>query len=229
MIAFCPLCSSDEYTSLDTDPDGKQFAQCSNAKEHGADGYAWIPSSPSGSERGTRSDGLGIELGVWDKLLECVPTDGEFHSYGEVEDTFFALYPREASTLQNRYGHRWREGAKSDGTYSMSVYLALRLSELRREGVLEATWLPAGGELAYNDVISHWRVRWLGAPDRHVIGSQAHLTADPASIRRAQTPLSGQAEQSGLRGRHQVRPISHAGPSRAPGRSGYACRAIAIM
>lgn len=159
MIAFCPLCSSDEYTSLDTDPDGKQFAQCSNAKEHGADGYAWIPSSPSGSERGTRSDGLGIELGVWDKLLECVPTDGEFHSYGEVEDTFFALYPREVSTLQNRYGHRWREGAKSDGTYSMSVYLALRLSELRREGVLEATWLPAEGEWAYNGVISHWRVR----------------------------------------------------------------------
>lgn len=120
---------------------------CSNTRQHGTDGYAWELPETSKPVRGTRSDGLGAELDIWDKLLACVPSDGEFHSYGDVEDELFARFPMEAQLLQNRYGHRWREGKKSDSVYSMSVYLALRLSDLRREGVLDATWLPAEGEM----------------------------------------------------------------------------------
>ncbi len=41
----------------------------------------------------------------------------------------------------------------------MSVYLALRLSELAKEGSLELSWGPATGEWAYNETISHWRRR----------------------------------------------------------------------
>lgn len=160
MPALCPLCALDEYTSVQTDPDGKKYVVCRNSRQHGLDGYVWEqPAEARDGRAGTRADGLGIELGIWEKLLECVPSDGKSHSYGDVEDAFIARFPAEAATLQSRYGHRWRDGRKSDGTYSMSVYLALRLIELRREGLLEAQWLPAEGEWAYNGVISHWRTR----------------------------------------------------------------------
>ena len=92
-------------------------------------------------------------------ILECVPDDGVFHSYGDVEDAFFERYPTEAGRLQSLYGHRWRDGQKSKNQYSMSAYLSLRLRDLQKEQVLDVTWLPAEGPWAYNGIISHWRVR----------------------------------------------------------------------
>lgn len=76
--------------------------------------------------------------------------------YGVVEDGVFELYPREAGILQERYGHRWRDGRKSVNQFSMSVYLATRLSELADEKLLIKTFGPAEGPWSYNGIISYW-------------------------------------------------------------------------
>lgn len=155
MPAFCPLCASDDYTTDVATPDGESLAHCAD-RSHGLDGFTWDPTPPKPTN--VRSDGIGAELDIWDKLLECVPADGDPHSYGEVEDRLFSMYPAEAATLQNRYGHKWRDGNKSEGRYSMSVYLALRLRELEKEGHLALSWGPATGPWAYNEIISHWKM-----------------------------------------------------------------------
>ena len=84
-----------------------------------------------------------------------MPAEGT-HSYGAVEDRFFERYPADAAALQERYGHRWREGKKSANQFSMSSYLAARLSELANEQLLVKTFGRAEGEWSYNSVISHW-------------------------------------------------------------------------
>lgn len=154
MPAFCPLCASDDYTSDIITPDGETLALCGH-RSHGVDGFTWDPSPPEPTNM--RSDGIGSELDIWDKLLESVPNDGEAHQYGEVEDKLFESYPTEAAVLQNRYGHKWRDGKKSENNYSMSAYLALRLRELEKEGHLKLSWGPATGPWEYNEVISHWQ------------------------------------------------------------------------
>ena len=153
MPAFCSLCVSDEYTTEGVTDDGRRFIVCANTREHGPNGYVWepVPEKPAR----LRGDGLGADLDIWDKLLECVPPDGIAHSYGDIEDIFFERYPDDAGVLQDRYGHAWREGKRS-GQYSMSSYLSGRLGELAKEGSLEVAWGPAEGPWAYNGRISHW-------------------------------------------------------------------------
>jgi hypothetical protein len=154
MPAFCPLCASDEHTAEGIAADGRGFAVCSNVKEHGPDGFVWEP-TPTPSAR-IRGDGLGAELEIWDKLLECIPVDGAAHPYGEVEDRFFGRYPSEAALLQERYGHRWREGKRSVNQFSMSAYLAARLRDLAKEQAVQLSWGPAEGPWSYNGIISYW-------------------------------------------------------------------------
>ncbi len=154
MPVFCSLCVSDEYTTDGVTEDGRRFVVCSNTREHGADGYVWEPAEEKKGR--SRGDGLGAELDIWDKLLECIPPDGEAHSYGEVEDRFFERYPDDAALLQARYGHRWREGNPSTNQFSMSAYLAGRLRDLAREEAVQLSWGPAEGPWAYNGVISYW-------------------------------------------------------------------------
>jgi hypothetical protein len=153
MPAFCSLCVSDDYTTEGVTDDGRRYVACANTKEHGPNGYVWevVPRKPL-SQRG---DGLGAELDIWDKLLECVPADGLVHSYGDVEDVFFERYPQEAAFLQDRYGHAWREGKRSN-RYSMSAYLSRRLGELAEEQLLSTNWGPAEGPWSYNVRISYW-------------------------------------------------------------------------
>ncbi len=153
MLAFCPLCASDERTTEGVADDGRKYAVCM-ARDHGDDGFVWEPTPERRST--SRGDGLGADLDIWDKLLGCVPADGMPHSYGDVEDEFLEKYPREAGLLQERYGHRWREGKRSTSSFSMSVYLAARLSELADEKLLAKTFGPAEGPWSYNGVISHW-------------------------------------------------------------------------
>jgi hypothetical protein len=154
MPAFCSLCLSDEYTTEGVADDGRRFVVCANSREHGPDGFVWEPYEPK--KTNARGDGLGAELEIWDKLLECVPTDGIAHPYGEVEDLFIERYPSDAVLLQDRYGHRWREGKKTINQYSMSVYLAARLRDLAREGSVDLSWGPAEGPWSYNGIISYW-------------------------------------------------------------------------
>ena len=154
MPAFCPLCASDELTEEGRTADGRPFGLC-REPDHGADGFVWeMWQPPTGNVRG---DGLGAELGVWDKLLDCIPATAEFVSYGAVEDSFIDRYPAEAKELLNRYGHRWRDSPVQTAHYSMSVYLACRLKDLQREGFLDQREGPAEGPWAYNGIISWWR------------------------------------------------------------------------
>lgn len=154
MPAFCPLCASDERTTEEHTADGRRFAVC-EANYHGTEPYVWETTPPERSR--TRCDGLGSDLDIWDKLFECVPADGAIHSYGDLEDIFFAHYSRDAAVLQERCGHRWRDGKKSESQFSMSVYLAARLSELADEGLLVKSFAAAEGPWAYNGIIFHWK------------------------------------------------------------------------
>lgn len=154
MPAFCPLCARDDHTTQEETPDGETIARCFDPS-HGPEGFIWDP-TPTTSEN-SRTNEIGRELDIWDKLLDSIPDDGNVHPYGDIEDRFIGLYPTAATTLQERYGHRWRDGKKSESQYSMSVYLSLRLRELEKEGLLNLTWGPATGEWAYNGVISHWQ------------------------------------------------------------------------
>jgi hypothetical protein len=151
--AFCPLCASDDWTSDGVTDDGRKYVVCLNPREHPPEGYVWEPTAEKTGV--TRGDGLGAELDIWDKLLECVPPDGLSHPYGDVEDQFFDRYPNDAAFLQDRYGHAWRNGKRS-GQYSMSAYLSRRLGELAEEGLLGVHWGPAEGPWSYNGRISYW-------------------------------------------------------------------------
>ena len=155
MPAYCPLCASDERTSEGNADDGRHFASCAHP-DHGPEPFTWELYTP-GTDRSTRGDGLGAELGIWDKLLECLEPGEPAIAYGILEDRFLERFPVEWKQLIDRYGHRWRYPDKRSGQYSASVYLAARLRELADDTAVELTWAPATGEWAYNGVISQWR------------------------------------------------------------------------
>jgi hypothetical protein len=152
---YCSLCGSDESTEEKQTPDGRRFVTCSD-RSHGKEPWVWEPTDPK--QGSSRHDGLGAELGIWDKLLECFTPGEGFVAYGEIEDRFLIAFPDEAHRLLLAYGHRWRDPDHPATQYSMSAYLASRLKELEREGHLALSWGPALGPWAYNEVISHWRL-----------------------------------------------------------------------
>jgi hypothetical protein len=141
MPAFCSLCVSDEYTTGGVTDDGRRYVVCANVREHGPSGYMWEPTPKE--EMLMQADGLGAELDIWSKLLECEPADGQPHSYGEVEDVFFERYPDKAAVLQSRYRHVWRERRRTEKGYFMSSYLLARVSDLIREKSLTVSYGPA--------------------------------------------------------------------------------------
>ena len=155
MPVLCPLCARDDDTQTHRRDDGIKFAVCLD-RSHGPEGFVWEPTPPPG--RSMRSEGLGSELGIWDKLLEVVGP-GEFQSYGVVEDRFVERFPEETRILAERFGHRWRFPDHPSSQYSMSAYLASRLKELEREGHLDLKWDKAEGQWAHNGIISQWRRR----------------------------------------------------------------------
>ena len=154
MPALCPLCVFDDYTTEGRTEDGIRYVTCSNP-DHGVEPYVWEPTETK--YRRSR-DGIGADLDVWNKLLDCLSLGEPAVSYGVVEDRFFDRSPDEAMTLLLAYGHKWRDPDHPSGQYSMSSYLASRLSELADEGALVKTFEKAEGKWAYNVVISHWRL-----------------------------------------------------------------------
>ena len=159
MPHLCSLCATDDSTTEYRNDDGVRYVVCTD-RSHGSDGYAWEVPPPPG--RSARGDGLGAELGIWDKLLELFDPDEDYVSYGVVEDRLFECYPTEATTLLRRYGHKFRDPDHPSTRYSMSVYLSSRLKDLEKEGHLDLVFRPATKAWAYNGVISHWR---LARPD----------------------------------------------------------------
>lgn len=143
------------YTASYRTDDGIAFAVCTD-RSHGDGGYVWEPSQAGKTSQ--RSDGLGAELAIWDKLLVLLDPTEDFVPYGVVEDRLFERYPDDASTLLNRYGHKFRDAEHPSTQYSMSAYLASRLRELNQEGAVDLKWDKAVGPWAHNEVISHWRL-----------------------------------------------------------------------
>jgi hypothetical protein len=154
MPHLCPLCATDDHTTSRRTKDGVRFVVCADSS-HGDDGFVWEPSPPGRSRRG---DGLGAELGIWNKLLELLDPAEDFVPYGVVEDRLFEQYPNDARLLLHRYGHKFRDPEHPSTQYSMSAYLASRLRELHQEGALELRWDAATGPWEHNGVISHWRL-----------------------------------------------------------------------
>lgn len=156
MPTYCGVCLSEEYTAVDVTDDGTRFAVCSSGFH--AEPRVWEPPARSPAQRRRSGEGIGAELGVWDKLLECVP-EGDFVPYGDVEDAFAERFPQELKTLIERFGHRWRDPRYPSNRFSASVYLAARLAELTAEGSVEHRTGPAEGPWAYNGTYEWWRQR----------------------------------------------------------------------
>lgn len=155
LLPTCPLCATDEFAVLSTTGDGRTYALCSGP----AHPKEWEFEPIDARRDRTRTDGLGQELGIWDKLLMCVtPGEGAI-AYGVVEDRLFEKHPDVATALLRTYGHRFRDPAHPSTQYSMSAYLAARLRELANEGALSLTWARAEGQWSHNGVISHWERR----------------------------------------------------------------------
>jgi hypothetical protein len=69
LLPTCPLCATDEYATTHTTDDGRAYAVCTGPGH--AESWVFEPTDTRLAR--TRGDGLGAELGIWDKLLECVP------------------------------------------------------------------------------------------------------------------------------------------------------------
>jgi len=163
MATYCPLCMSRDRTrEFDmSDPDRPRW-RCDD-ESHGAQGFVWVAATEGTS--GTRrrasdtSGGSGSAVSEFgEKLVACIPTGEAFVSYGFVEDRFFELWPEDAGLLLDRYGHVWRGGAERSGGYTMSMYLAHRLSELERAGLVEHVEGEPDERWPHLSTISHWRL-----------------------------------------------------------------------
>jgi hypothetical protein len=130
---------------------------------HGADGFRWTPATTPDKPRtgGRRAKPTGSDSPVSDieeKLLSCIPQGTDFTPYGAVEDRFFELWPDDADTLLAKYGHMWRGDEQRSGTYTMSMYLAHRLSSIERQGLAEHIDGPSDERWAHLATFSYWRL-----------------------------------------------------------------------
>lgn len=91
MPTYCGVCLSEEFTVKETAADGSLYFVCSNSFHD--EPRVWVPTARVAAGRRRSGEGLGAELGVWDKLFECVPAGPAFVPYGDVEDAFVARYP----------------------------------------------------------------------------------------------------------------------------------------
>jgi hypothetical protein len=109
---------------------------------HGEEGFTWVSKSgqtkgPATSRRGTTGRSQSVVSDIGEKLLSCIPPGPEHVPYVTVEDRFFELWPEDADALLQKYGHMWRNEGVRTGRYTMSMYLAHRLSNLERQGLAE--------------------------------------------------------------------------------------------
>jgi hypothetical protein len=144
----------DEYTVEDRTPDGMVLITCT----HPSHTQPFVWERPPEHRTRRSGEGLGADLGIWDKLLECFLPGEPRVEYGVVEDRLFERYPAVCEELMRRYGHTWRGSHRPANQFSMAAYLAARLSELADEGHLAKTFGPATGPWRYNGMISYWQV-----------------------------------------------------------------------
>jgi hypothetical protein len=154
MVEYCGACASEEYTEVHRTDDGRRYVVCSSPF-HGDEPRIW---EPQPAQLHSRShEGIGAELQIWDKLLECVIPGEDFVPYGTVEERLAERYPDDLEELIRQYGHRWRDPEHPATRYSASVYLGARLADLTGEGHLEHRTGPAEGPWAYNGTYEWWR------------------------------------------------------------------------
>lgn len=141
-MQVCPICGYDDDVRV-ARVDDEWVMTCSSG---GHPAYEWRPARPS-DPRGYRT-GLGMELGVYDTLIDCL-TD-EMVEYGVVEHRFAQAAPEVYSSLVDRYGHR----AVRPSKYTASSFLGGALGQLWREELVAGVWGPATGYWSYNSGIS---------------------------------------------------------------------------
>lgn len=155
MPTYCGVCLSEEFTVEETANDGSPYFVCSNPF-HG-EPRVWMPMAEAYFRRRRSGKSLGAELGVWDKLFECVPAGPDFVPYGDVEDAFIAKFPDDMRRLIQRFGHHWRDPENVSGRFTASKYLSARLSELTAAGLVEHETRPASGPWTYLGTYEWWR------------------------------------------------------------------------
>ena len=97
--------------------------------------------------------GLVGELDLYAKLEEIVKGLSGPSEHGVVEHLFAHAYPADYVTLWRLFGHVNTHGSKG---YTVTVYLALRLGSLVREGAIAARATRATGCWSYNSAITAW-------------------------------------------------------------------------
>src|SRR5581483_10281595 len=133
----CQLCALDDYLSFTSLPDSAWQVICSGSSHPP---WTWIATA----EAKTLDVGSGIaaELGVEDKLLQCLRNEGKYEEYGIVEYRFGVAHPKEYSELVDLYGHTALPGAHR---YTASAFLARILGLLLEYGEVGSVWGPGTG------------------------------------------------------------------------------------
>lgn len=117
----------------------------------GCNGREWTATTRAAANR----EGEMAQLGLYDDLLACFDSNEHLWvEHGVVEHRFLLRSPATYfEVLLPRYGHTSLGPAKSMST---SLRIAMALSQLRHEGLLEyRTWKPTGF-WAKNSTISYW-------------------------------------------------------------------------
>jgi hypothetical protein len=150
----CQICLSDEDYEVTLSGDGTKWIYTCNAPKHGESPYVWS-SRVASPDRAAR-EGIMSELGLYDDLLACVHDDeGSWAEHGVVEHRYKILRPTVYfGDLIPTYGHTAQKH-RSPGR-SASLMLAMAMSQLRREGLLEYRTWPPTGFWAKNSTISYW-------------------------------------------------------------------------
>lgn len=143
----CQLCGYDDYLEYFALPDDVWEVTCSNPAHKP---YTWCPTPYDDLDD---SSGIAAELGLFDLLLELVPDDGPYDEYGIIEYRLGLQYPKEYSTLLQRYGHTAQARGKK---YTMSAFLGGVLGAMYRTDKISSVWGPATGYWSYNGTIGHY-------------------------------------------------------------------------
>ncbi|HEY0467030.1 MAG TPA: hypothetical protein VGC79_22665 [Polyangiaceae bacterium] len=150
---LCPICAFDD--AVETFRVDDDWVMTCSDESHPP--FEWRPTVHA-AVTGTFRSGVGVELGVYDDLLECVGPG--FTEYGIIEHRFAERSPAAYRTLVDRYGHR----AISPTKYSASSFLGGALGQLWREELLGGEMAKASGYWSYLSKVG-WYAPAGTAPD----------------------------------------------------------------
>jgi len=140
----CPTCALDEFVVAMENDDGGLELSCTECV------FSWEPKIAASASFGR--SGHAADLGIYEDLLACVPTEPRWTEHGVVEHRFKLMRPQIYAELLARYGHH-ADG--SNTTYSVSKFLAGAMTQLDREGLLVTHRAKATGYWSYLSAVSY--------------------------------------------------------------------------